>query len=85
MAGFNLAQKRNARDAIIKSWTMTTMTKGKRINDSISEHKCIVTSNIIYSITVIIPINNNCSSVFVTRLLYKYLQSYGIPSSSFTS
>jgi hypothetical protein len=47
-------------------WTMTMMTmarggsKGKSINDSISEHKCIVTSYIIYSITVIIPINNNC-------------------------
>ncbi len=34
--------------------------QGKSINDSISEHKCIVTSNIIYSITVILPINNNC-------------------------
>ncbi len=33
-------------------------SKGKSISDSISEHKCIVTSNIIYSITVIIPINN---------------------------
>jgi hypothetical protein len=27
--------------------------QGKSINDSISEHKCIVTSNIIYSITII--------------------------------
>jgi hypothetical protein len=41
---------------------MTTMmmarggSKGKSINDSMSEHKCIVTSNIIYSITVIIII-----------------------------
>ncbi len=26
--------------------------QGKSINDSISEHKCIVTSNIIYSITI---------------------------------
>jgi hypothetical protein len=47
-------------------WTMTmTMmarggSKGKSINNSISEHKRIVTSNIIYSITVIKPINNNC-------------------------
>ncbi len=65
-AGFNLAQKGRAGDAIIMRWTMMTMTmarggsKGKSINDNISEHKCIVTSNIIYSITVIIPINNNC-------------------------
>ena len=64
MEGFNLAQKGRAGDAIIMRWTMTTMmmtkggSKGKSINDSISEHKCIVTSNIIYSITVIIPINN---------------------------
>jgi hypothetical protein len=41
---------------------------GKSINDSISEHKCIVTSNIIYSTTVSISINNNCSSVSATRL-----------------
>ncbi len=38
--------------------------QGKSINDSISQHKCIVTSNIIYSI---IPINNSCRSVFVAR------------------
>jgi hypothetical protein len=37
--------------------------QGKSINDSILEHKCIVTSNIIYSINVIIPINNNCTIV----------------------
>ncbi len=66
MAGFDLSQKRRAGDAIIMRWKMTTMTmakggsKGKSINDSISEHKCIVTSNIIYSITYIIPINYNC-------------------------
>ncbi len=60
VAGFDLAQKGRAGDAIIMMWTMTTTTmvrggsKGKGINDSISEHKCIVTSNIIYSITVII-------------------------------
>jgi hypothetical protein len=59
-------QKGRAGDAIIMRWMMTMMTmarggsKGKSINDSISEHKCIITSNIIYSITVIIPINNNC-------------------------
>ncbi len=57
-AGFDLAQKGRARDAIIMRWTVTMMmmmmmarggSKGKSINDSISEHKCIVTSNIIYS------------------------------------
>ncbi len=74
MAGFDLAQIGRAGDEIIMRWmmTMTTMarggSKGKSINDSISEHKVIVTSNIIYSITVIIPINYNYSSVFVTRL-----------------
>jgi hypothetical protein len=57
-------------------------SKGKSINDSISEHKCIVTSNIIYSITVIIPINNNCVVALFLLLDYKYLQSYGIPSTS---
>jgi hypothetical protein len=73
VAGFDLAQKGRVRDAIIMRWTMTTTTmarggsKGKSINDSISKHKCIVTSNIIYSITVIIPINNNCSSVSITK------------------
>ncbi len=65
MTGFDPVQKGRAGDAVIMRWTMRTMTmarggsKGKSINDSISEHKCIVTSNIIYSITVIIPINNN--------------------------
>jgi hypothetical protein len=74
VAGFDLAQIGRAGDEIIMRWmmTMTTMarggSKGKSINDSISEHKVIVTSNIIYSITVIIPINYNYSSVFVTRL-----------------
>ncbi len=75
MEGFDLAQKGRAGDAIVMRWMMTTMTmmarggsKGKSINDSISEHKCIVTSNIIYSIPVIIPINKNCSSISVTRL-----------------
>ncbi len=58
VAGFDLAQKGRAGDAIIMRWTMTTMTmaregsKGKSINDSISEHKCIVTSNIMCSITI---------------------------------
>ena len=57
--------------------------QGKSINDSISEHKCILTSNIIYSFTIfIIPINNYCSSVSVTMIDYKYLQSYGILSTS---
>jgi hypothetical protein len=61
VAGFNLAQKEKARDAIIM-WRTMIMTaamtiarrgsKGKSINDSISEHKCIVTSKIIYSITI---------------------------------
>jgi hypothetical protein len=66
LAGFDLAQKGRAGDAIIMRWTMTMMTmarggsKEKSINDSNLEHKCILTSNIIYSITVIIPINNNC-------------------------
>jgi hypothetical protein len=60
VAGFDLSQKGRAGDAIIMRWTMmTTMmakggSKGKSINDSILEHKCIITSNIIYSITVII-------------------------------
>jgi hypothetical protein len=59
VAGFDLAQKGRARDAIIMRWTMTMTTmarggsKGKSINDSISEHKCIVISNINYSITII--------------------------------
>jgi hypothetical protein len=68
VAGFDLAQKGRAGDAIIMRWMMTTTvtmargrSKGKSINDSILEHKCMVTSNIIYSITVIIPINNNCT------------------------
>jgi hypothetical protein len=58
VAGFDLLQKGKAGDAIIMRWMMTTMTmarggsKGKNINDSISEHKCIVTSNIIYSFTI---------------------------------
>jgi hypothetical protein len=53
VAGFDLAQKGRAGDAIIMRWTMMMMTmtrggsKGKSINDSISEHKCIITSNII--------------------------------------
>jgi hypothetical protein len=42
--------------------------QGKSINDSISEHKCILTSNIIYFITIYHTMNNNCSSVSVTRL-----------------
>ncbi len=52
VAGFNLAQKGRAGDAIIMRWTMTTMTmarggsKGKSINDRILEHKCIVTSGL---------------------------------------
>jgi hypothetical protein len=54
VAGFDLEQKERVGDVIIKRWTMTmttTMTmarggsKGKSINDSISEHKCIVTNN----------------------------------------
>jgi hypothetical protein len=67
VAGFDLAQKGRAGDTIIMRWMMTTTTmamggsKGKSINDCISEHKCIVTSNITYSITVIIPMNNNCT------------------------
>jgi hypothetical protein len=50
VAGFDLAQKGRAGDAIIMRWTMTMMTMarggsmGKIINDSISEHKCIVTT-----------------------------------------
>jgi hypothetical protein len=50
VAGFNLAQKGRAGDAIIMRRTMTTVTmarggsKGISINDSISEHKCIVTT-----------------------------------------
>ncbi len=50
VAGFDLAQKGRAGDAIIMRWTMTTMTmarggsEGKSINDSISEHRCIVTT-----------------------------------------
>jgi hypothetical protein len=49
VAGFDLLQKGRAGDAIIMRWTMTTAmmarggSKGKSINDSISEHKCIVT------------------------------------------
>jgi hypothetical protein len=43
--------------------------QGKSINDSISEHKCIVTSNIIYSITIYhTNINNSCISVSVAGL-----------------
>ncbi len=48
VAGFDLAQKGRAGDAIIMRWAMMTMTmarggsKGKSINDSISEHKCIL-------------------------------------------
>jgi hypothetical protein len=67
VAGLDLVQKRRAGDAIIMRWTMTMITiarggsRGRIINDSISEHKCIVTSNIIYFITIIIPINNNCT------------------------
>ncbi len=66
MAGFDLAQKGRAVDAIIMRWTMTTTTmarrgsKGKSNNDCILLHKCIVTSNIIYSIIVIIPIYEKC-------------------------
>ncbi len=47
VAGFDLLQKGRAGDAIIMRWTMTTMTmarggsKGKSINDSISEHKAL--------------------------------------------
>jgi hypothetical protein len=82
VAGFDLAQKERAGDAIIMRWmmTMTTMmtmarevSKGKSINNSISEHKCIL---------FIIPINNNCSSVSVTRLQVRYLPSLRIPSTS---
>ncbi len=53
VAGFDLAQKGRPRDANIMRWTMTTTTmarggsKGKSIDDSISEHKCMVTSNTI--------------------------------------
>jgi hypothetical protein len=67
VAGFDMAQKGRAGDAIIMRWTMMTTkmawggSKRKSINDSISEHKCIVTSNIIYSISIIIPINSNCT------------------------
>ncbi len=78
VAGFNLTLKERAGDAIIMRWTMmmmTTMTmarggsKGKSINDSISEHECIVTSNIIYSITIYTnKLNNNFSSVSVTTI-----------------
>jgi hypothetical protein len=66
VAGFDLAQKGRAGDVIIMRWTMMTVTmaregsKGKSITGSVSEHRCIVTSKIIYSITIIIPMNNNC-------------------------
>jgi hypothetical protein len=56
VAGFDLAQKGRAGDAIMR-WAITTTTmargvsKGKSINDSISEHKCIVTSRVIFSYT----------------------------------
>jgi hypothetical protein len=62
VAGFDLAQKGRVGDATIMRWMMRMMmmarggSKGKSINDSISEHKCIVTINIIYSITVIIRV-----------------------------
>ncbi len=52
VAGFDLSQKGRAGDAIIMRWTMTTTTmarggsKGKSISDSISEHKCIVTTTV---------------------------------------
>ena len=69
VAGFNLAQKGRAGDEIIMRWMMTTTTKGKSIYDSMSEPKCIVSSNIIYSITVYhTNKQNSCSSVSVTRL-----------------
>jgi hypothetical protein len=90
VTGFDLAQKGRAGDANIMKWTMimTTMarggSKGKSINDSISEHKSIVTSNIIYSINVIIPINNNCRSVSIT-ILQVLTESNGIPLTSFHS
>ena len=53
VAGFDLAQKERAGDAIILRWAMTMTTamtmarggsKGKSINDSISEQTCIVTT-----------------------------------------
>ncbi len=74
MAGFDLAQKGRAGDAFIMRWMMTTITmargesKGKGINDSISEHKFIVLVTLFTLSLFIIPINNNCSSVSVTRL-----------------
>ncbi len=58
-AGFKLAQKGRTGDVIVMKWTMKTMMtmarggkQGKSINDSISEHKCIITSKIIYSNTI---------------------------------
>ncbi len=55
VAGFDLVCKGRAGDKIIMRWTMMTTTMAraearKSINDSISEHKYIVTSNTIYSI-----------------------------------
>ncbi len=47
VAGFDLAQKGRAGDDINMRWTMTTMTMA-----SISEHKGILTSNIIFSFTI---------------------------------
>ncbi len=69
MAGFDLAQKE-------KGWGCNYHEvhddddnngkggkQGKSINDIISEHKCIVTSNIIYSNTIY-----HANKVSVTRL-----------------
>jgi hypothetical protein len=47
VAGFDLLQKGKAGDAIIMRWMMTTMmmarggSRGKSIDDSISEHKAL--------------------------------------------
>ncbi len=68
MAGFNLAQKGRAGNAIIMRWTMTMMmmmtmvvargvSLGRSINDSISLHKCKVTVVTLFTLSLfIIPI-----------------------------
>ncbi len=74
VAGFDLAQKGRARDAIIMRWTMTRTTmarggsKGKVlmiVYQSISASYLVTLFAL--SLLFIIPINNNCSLVSITR------------------
>jgi hypothetical protein len=74
VAGFDLAHKGRAGDAIIMRWKMTTTTMARggstgkvlmKVFQSISAQKLVT----YFTLSLfIIPINNNCSSVSVTRL-----------------